>query len=99
MMPDRVKLFDPPMDELEPKVMLPEAVAAVALLLIIAPPDERPVLLMVNRLEIDWPLRSSTALVADTVTDPVPNGPVCGGPVIPLEPAFNVPEDTVVPPV
>ena len=98
-MPDRVKLFDPPTDELEPKVMLPEAVAAVVLLLIIAPPDERPVLLMVNRLEIDWPLRSSTALVADTVTDPVPNGPVCGGPVIPLEPAFNVPEDTVVPPV
>ncbi len=98
MIPESVKLFDPPTDALEPKVMPPDAVAAVVLLLIIAPPVERPVPLIVNVFEIDWALRSSTALVADTVTDPVPNGPVAGGPVIPLEPAFSVPDETVVPP-
>ena len=53
MMPDSVKLFDPPRDELEPKVILPDAVAAVALLLMIEPAVESPVPLMVNRLEID----------------------------------------------
>ena len=41
------------MDVLEPKVILPEAVARVALLLMMAPADERPVPLSVKRLEID----------------------------------------------
>ena len=83
MAPEIVTAFDPPTLLCAANVMSPEMVAAVALLLMMAPFDEIPVPLRLIALPTVVPLRSNTAPDA-TVTVAVPNGPEVGG-LAPLE--------------
>ena len=87
----------PPIEAAVPKVKVPLTTAALLLLLINAPALLIPVPLIVILLLIVWPLRSKTALVADTTTAPVPNGPDAGELIL-LEPAIKVPPLMVVEP-
>ena len=81
--PEMVTALLPPTLLCAAKVMLPEMVAAVELLLMMAPFDEIPVPLRLIALPTVVPLRSNTAPDA-TVTVAVPNGPLVGG-LAPLE--------------
>ena len=83
MAPERVTAFDPPTLLWAAKVISPERVAAVVLLLMMAPFDEIPVPLRLIALPTVCPFTSSTAPVA-IVTVAVPNGPLAGG-LAPLE--------------
>ncbi len=77
------------------KVIAPDAVAVLTLVLLRAPPALPP--LRIKLLATDLPLRS-TELLPITVTEPVPNGPSVTLPVV-LAPALRVPALTVVPPL
>ena len=79
--PEMVTALLPPTLLWAAKVMLPEMVAAVVLLLMMAPVDEMPVPLIVVALLILWPFKSSTAPEA-MVNVPVPKASDSGGPVI-----------------
>ena len=83
MAPEIVTAFNPPTLLCAARVMLPEIVAAVVLLLMMAPFDEIPVPLRLIALPTVCPLRSNTAPDA-IVTVAVPNGPLVGG-LAPLE--------------